>query len=91
MRPHLVQVTQAAPIQRDRLIRLSETLRIVGVGKSTWYALMKQGKAPRCVQVTPRCVAWSEAACMAWVQDRLNEVGSAGQQTAQTQAQAVNP
>jgi len=82
MRPQLVQTTQATPVQRDRLIRISEVLPLVGVGKSTWYALMKQGKAPRCVQVTPRCVAWSEAACMAWIQARLNEATSASQQGA---------
>lgn len=72
--PQLVHDVKAAvAIKRDRLIRLQETLRLAGVGKSTWYALMAAGKAPQCVRVTPRCVAWSEAAVLSWVQDRLNE------------------
>jgi prophage regulatory protein len=72
-------------VKRDRLIRIQEVLRLVGVGKSTWYALMSQGLAPRCVQVTPRCVAWSEQACLTWVQDRLAE---ASRQTTIAQAGA---
>lgn len=72
--PQLVHdVRGAVAIKRDRLIRLQETLRLAGVGKSTWYALMAAGKAPRCVKVTPRCVAWSEAAVLSWVQARLSE------------------
>ncbi|NDY90150.1 helix-turn-helix transcriptional regulator [Ideonella livida] len=70
--PQLVHdAGKAQPVTRDRLIRLPEVLRLVGVGKSTWYTLIDQGKAPRGVQITPRCVAWSESACMAWVQARL--------------------
>ena len=56
-------------VPRDRLIRLPEVERLAGIRKSTIYALM--GKAPpqfpRCVQVTARCVAWSESAVLAWV------------------------
>jgi prophage regulatory protein len=60
----------AAPT-RDRLIRLPEVLRLTGVGKSTWYTLVNAGKAPRPVQLTARCVAYSESAVLGWVQDRL--------------------
>lgn len=75
----LVATTPAtAAVRRDRLIRLPETLRLAGVGKSTWYTLMAQGKAPRCVQVTPRCVAWSEQAVLSWVQARLDEANRQG-------------
>ena len=70
---------QAEVVRRDRLIRLSQVLALVGVGKSTWYALMAEGKAPQCVKVTPRCVAWSEQACLQWVQDRLAEASSASE------------
>lgn len=72
----LVQGVRTA--QRDRLIRLNETLHIAGVGKSTWYALMAAGKAPRCVQVSPRAVAWSEQAVYAWVEARKAEAGMQG-------------
>lgn len=76
--PSLVLAKQQADVvRRDRLIRLAQVLALVGVGKSTWYSLMAEGKAPQCVRVTPRCVAWSEQACLQWVQDRLSEAGSA--------------
>jgi prophage regulatory protein len=67
-------------VQRDRLIRLPEVLRVVGVGKSTWYALIQANKAPKGVSITPRCVAWSESACLAWVQARLDEAQQGGNQ-----------
>ena len=72
--PQLVHDARTAPaVKRDRLIRLQEVLRIAGVGKSTWYSLAAQGLAPRCVKITPRCVAWSENAVLSWVQARLQE------------------
>ena len=75
--PQLVQDVRVAVVKRDRLIRLQEVLRLVSVGKSTWYALMSQGLAPQCVRVTPRCVAWSEQAVLSWVQARIDETDSA--------------
>lgn len=75
--PRLVHETATAPIApRDRLLRLPEVLRLTGVGKSTWYALMAAGRAPRGVCVTPRCIAWSEQACLAWVHARLAEAAN---------------
>jgi len=61
------------PVKRDRLVRLPEVERIAGIRKSTIYTLMAKNppEFPRCVQVTSRCVAWSEAACLSWVQQRI--------------------
>ena len=58
-------------VPRDRLIRLGEVETIAGIRKSTIYSLMKRGEFPRCVQVTPRCVAWAESSVYKWVQDRI--------------------
>ena len=79
--PHLVHdVRTAVVVKRDRLIRLQEVLRLAGVGKSTWYALMKTGDAPKGIQLTKRCTAWSENAILTWVQNRLDSAnnGQAG-------------
>ncbi|WP_457442417.1 helix-turn-helix transcriptional regulator [Roseateles sp. P5_E4] len=38
---------------------------------SAWYGRKGAGQFPRCVQVTPRCVAWAESAVLQWVQDRI--------------------
>ena len=81
--PQLVQGVRAAEaIKRDRLIRLSEALRIASVGKSTWYGLIAAGKAPKPVRITPRVSAWSENACLSWVQARLEEANQPVAQTA---------
>lgn len=56
---------------RDRLIRLPEVLRIVGVAETTWRLLIAKGQAPASIQITPRCVAWSERECLDWVQKRI--------------------
>ena len=67
---HLVAETRPQ-VKRDRLVRLPECESMSGLKKSTIYLLMKRGEFPRCVQVTPRCVAWPESAVLQWVQDRI--------------------
>ena len=92
--PQLVHAARGA-VPRDRLIRLGEVETIAGIRKSTIYSLMKAGEFPRCVQVTPRCVAWAESQIHSWVQARIagaaaNQEGAstADPQTGQAQQQA---
>lgn len=54
----------------DRLIKIGEVLKIVGVSKSTWYKLIRQQAAPAGVYVTPCTRRWSEQSCFAWVATR---------------------
>lgn len=58
-------------VRRDRLLRLPDVEATTGLKKSTIYLLMKRGEFPRCVQVTPRCVAWPESRVLQFVQDRI--------------------
>lgn len=60
-------------VRRDRLLRLPDVEAATGIRKSTIYALMRQGKFPACVQVTPRCVAWPESRILQFVQERIAE------------------
>ena len=60
-------------VPRDRLLRLPDVSDIVGIRKSTIYALMKEGKFPKCIYVTSKTVAWPESAVLAWVNDRINQ------------------
>ena len=60
-------------VPRDRLLRLPDVSDIVGIRKSTIYALMKEGKFPKCIYVTSKTVAWPESAVLAWVNDRINK------------------
>lgn len=67
-------------VRRDRLLRLPEVEQATGLKKSTVYLLMRRGEFPRCVQITPRCVAWPESAVLQWVQERIADAqASAGQ------------
>ncbi|MFY9460666.1 MAG: AlpA family phage regulatory protein [Aquabacterium commune] len=67
---HVVSETRP-PVQRDRMVRLAEVEHLTGLKKSTIYRLMRERKFVQCVQVTSRCTAWSEAAVLQWVQDRI--------------------
>ena len=58
-------------VPRDRLLRLRDVEALVGVKKSTIYALMKQGGFPKCIYVTARTVAWPESRVHAWLQERI--------------------
>lgn len=60
---------------RDRLLRLPDVEAICGIRKSSIYALMKEGKFPRCVRITSRLSAWPESAVLQWVQERIKEGG----------------
>lgn len=73
---HIVNETRPQ-VRRDRLLRMPDVETATGLKKSTIYALMKRGDFPRCVQVTPRCVAWAESQVLQFVQDKI---AGAGQQ-----------
>lgn len=74
-------VHSAKPVvPRDRLLRLPDVEATTGCKKSTIYKLMKEGKFPHCVRITARMAAWSEAAVLAWVQERIAGTCEGGQQ-----------
>lgn len=58
-------------VKRDRLLKISDVESLTAIKKTTIYLLMNRGEFPRCVQVTPRTVAWAESAVLQWVQDRI--------------------
>lgn len=50
-------MTQQAPIDPNRLIRLPEVLSIIPVKKSTWWLWCKQNRAPAPIRLG-RCTCW---------------------------------
>ena len=50
-----------------RLIRERDRRTKTGVPRSTWYALMAEGLAPKPVKLGPRSVAWIEDELEAWM------------------------
>ena len=74
--PMKVVVSNAPPVQRDRLIDGREVDRLSGIKSSHRYALIRAGQFPAPVRLSRRCSRWSEAAVLGWVQARLTQ-GSA--------------
>jgi prophage regulatory protein len=74
LEPQAVQLVQstALAVRRDRLLRLPDVEAVTGLKKSTLYLLMRREAFPASIQVTPRCVAWSEAAVLTWIQQRIS-------------------
>ena len=54
-----------------RLIRLPEVQHRVGLGRSTIYRWMAEGKFPKPVQLGGYAVAWAADEVEAWISDRL--------------------
>jgi prophage regulatory protein len=63
---NVVDLPRAPTPQPERLLRLSKVLNIVGIGKTSVYAMIKVGKFPE-----PRRVGhaslWVESEITAWV------------------------
>ena len=62
-----------SPEQRmiTRLIRLKEVQHRVGLGRSTIYRWMAEGKFPKPVQLGGYAVAWAEDDIQLWISARL--------------------
>jgi prophage regulatory protein len=61
---------------RDRLLRLPDVEAITGLKKSAIYKMQKEGGFPSCIRLTARASAWSEAAVLQWVQERIKDGGA---------------
>jgi prophage regulatory protein len=57
------------PERPERLIKLDEVCRRVGLGKSMIYDLIKNGRFPRPYKISPYASRWSENEIVAWIVD----------------------
>lgn len=53
--------------QPDRLLRLKEVSRRVGLGKTMIYNLIGQGRFPAPYKLTPAAARWSEQEVISWI------------------------
>ena len=51
----------------EKLIRLPELLRTIGVSRATAYRYMDTGKLPKPMKLSSRCVAWKASAINEWL------------------------
>lgn len=61
----------AEPRRVTRLIRFKEVQHLVGLGRSTIYRWMAEGKFPKPVQLGGYAVAWAEEDIQIWIAARL--------------------
>ena len=54
-----------------RLIRRKEVQTKTGLGASSIYAMMQQGKFPKAVKISERRVAWIESEVDQWIANRI--------------------
>lgn len=55
----------------DRMLRIKAVLERTGLSRSTLYRKVEEGRFPRQVQLTTRCVAWRESAVTAWLKNPM--------------------
>lgn len=53
----------------DRLIRIEEVKRRVGLGKTMIYRLVHEGKFPAPYKISPSASRWSDQEIARWVDD----------------------
>ena len=51
----------------DRFLRLDEVLRRTSLKRTTLYRRIEEGRFPRQVPLTARCVGWRESAVERWL------------------------
>ena len=52
----------------DRLLRRTEVEKRIGVGRSTIYRLMREGRFPEPRKIGPTAVRWSDAEVEEWIE-----------------------
>ena len=57
--------------ENQRLIRRKEVQAKTGLGASSIYAMMKQGKFPKAITLSERRVAWIESDVDQWIAERI--------------------
>lgn len=53
----------------ERLLRLPEVIKRVGLKRSAIYARMREGRFPKCRTLGTRCAVWIESEVDAWIAD----------------------
>lgn len=58
-----------ANVKYDRILKLQEVIDIVGIKKVTIYNMMKIGKFPKQVKLTPTSVGWKLSDIQGWLKN----------------------
>lgn len=71
---HVVSSTSTATVRKIRRIGAAPDVEAAtSLKRSTLYRLIREGKFPRPIQLTPRRVGWDMEAVEEWIQARFDE------------------
>lgn len=56
-------------LEAGGLLRLPQVLALVSLSKSTWWKLVREGRAPQAVKLGDRCTAWRSADVAAFIEN----------------------
>jgi prophage regulatory protein len=62
--------TPVSPPEAQRILRLAEVAKRVGLGKSSVWAMVKDGRFPAPKRLSQRAVGWSSAEIDSWLMSR---------------------
>lgn len=63
----------AIDLENDRLLKVSEVARMVGMGVSTIYQHVAAGTFPKPLKLGPQASRWLRSEVQAWVEKRVSE------------------
>ncbi len=66
--------TSTLSSKQSGFLRLSEILKLLPIGKSTWWAGVKSGRFPAAVKIGPRTTAWR----ISDIENLIAEIASQG-------------
>lgn len=52
-------------------IRINDVMKKTGLGKSTIWLWVKEGKLPKPIKLSPRITVWKEDSINAWINERI--------------------
>ena len=55
----------------DRILRRPEVEALIGLKRSTIYAMMAEGSFPKSVLIGKRAIGWQESAVLGWLAKRV--------------------
>lgn len=54
-----------------KIIRLNQVIDSTGLGRSTIYKFIAEGKFPAPLKLSERCVGWLESEIHQWIKNRI--------------------
>jgi prophage regulatory protein len=54
-----------------RFLRLPQVIEVTGVARSSLYDLIAEGRFPKPIKISDRCVGWVEGEVREWMRQRI--------------------